>query len=245
MANIEVKNLNYLYKNRKTYFLALDNFNYTFRAKKITAVIGPSGSGKTSLLDFIAGVHPEDGEIYLNGIDISSTPPQERQLAYVHQDFVLYPSLTVFDNIALPLKVLKMPPQTITKKVNELAKELGIAHCLTRKPRYLSVGQQQRVALARALIKEPNILLLDEPFANLDQGLHLEMRCLVKEVVAKNEMTTILATHNAQDVLMLADDIIILDQAKIIKSGTKEEVIQSNDPLIQAILEEAERKFDA
>lgn len=245
MANVEVKNLNYIYKNRKTYFLALDNFNYTFRAKKITAVIGPSGSGKTSLLNFIAGVHPEDGEIYLDGIDISSTSPQERHLAYVHQDFVLYPSLTVFDNIALPLKVLKMPPQTITKKVNELAKELGIAHCLTRKPRYLSVGQQQRVALARALIKEPNILLLDEPFANLDQELRLEMRRLVKEVVAKNEMTTIFATHNAQDVLMLADDIIILDQAKIIKSGTKEEVIQSNDPLIQAILEEAERKFDA
>lgn len=132
-------------------------------------ILGPSGAGKTVLLEVIAGIiEPDSGRIFLNGEDITDLPPEKRGLAYIPQNYALFPNMSVFDNIAFGLKVRKVPKAEIGRKVRELSEVLGISHLLKRKPKTLSGGEMQRVAIARALAVEPELLLLDEPFANLD-----------------------------------------------------------------------------
>ncbi len=184
------------------------------------AVLGPTGSGKSVLLEAIAGFYPCSGKITLNGRDIASLPPEKRKIGVVYQDFVLFPRMSVYENIAYGLK--KDDPAAI----RSIAEELGIDHLLGRKPETLSGGEKQRVAIARALVAEPELLLMDEPFSALDARTKDELRKLVLSI--KEKVSVILATHDFDDVFRLADRVAVLKRsnstAEIVQFGEVEEV---------------------
>ncbi|MEM1598505.1 MAG: ABC transporter ATP-binding protein [Pyrobaculum sp.] len=193
--------------------------------KSYVVVLGPSGSGKTTLLRLIAGFEtPDEGSIYLNGVDITRLPPWKRDVGIVFQNYALYPHLTVFDNIAMPLKNRKMPKDVIKEKVEQIAEILGIKDQLHKYPSQLSGGQQQRVAIARALVKEPKILLLDEPLSNLDARLRLEVRGFLKDLQRRLGATVLHVTHDQEEAMALGDMLILLSQGKVEQVGPPAEL---------------------
>ena len=170
---ITIENLVVKYKNKKAAEVkALNGLSIVFSSDEFNVLVGFSGCGKTTLLKAVAGlIDNEEGRILFDGKDVDNVIPAKRNVAYVSQEFVLYPQMTVFDNIAYPLKNSGAPKEEIRARVNEIAEKLGLTLCLTRLPRHLSGGQQQRVALARALVKKSAICLLDEPLSNTDAQL--------------------------------------------------------------------------
>ena len=165
---------------------AVDNLSIDIPSGAFVTLLGPSGCGKSTTLNLIAGLDRlDEGRILLGDQDITDTPPNERRMAMVFQNYALYPHLTAFDNIAFGLKLQHRPKAEIRARVNAVAEALDIAHLLKRKPGQMSGGQQQRVALGRALVKEPLVFLLDEPFSNLDAGLRSRMRTEVKHLHLK------------------------------------------------------------
>lgn len=208
------------YQNHGKNTMVCQSLSVTFPEKKVSVILGPSGVGKTTLLNFIAGHFAGEGTITFQGKRLDSLPPSEREIAYVTQDFRLYPHMTVFENIAFPLHVLHAPREEIEKRVNAIASRLGISYFLSRKPRALSGGQQQKVALAKALIWEPSLLLLDEPFSDLDPQSRQECRLFFKETLLHASFTTLLVTHSWDDAMTLADRVYLLHQGKIAFEGT-------------------------
>ncbi|ABL88463.1 carbohydrate ABC transporter ATP-binding protein, CUT1 family [Pyrobaculum islandicum DSM 4184] len=213
---------------------ALRDVNVEVKDGEFLVMLGPSGSGKTTFIRCIAGLEtPTKGRIFFGDrliVDIErgvNTPPAKRSVGMVFQNWALYPHMKVFDNIAFPLKIKKVPKHEIEKKVREIAEALDIADLLDRYPRQLSGGQQQRVAIARALVKEPQILLLDEPFSNLDARLRISAREFVKSLQRKLKITTILVTHDQHDAYALADRIMIINNGVIQQVGTTEEILNS------------------
>lgn len=187
--------------------------------------VGPSGCGKTTLLKCVAGLHDlTEGELLADGENIEKLPPSARSIAYVAQEYSLYPQMTVYDNIAYPLKLMHTPYAEISQRVKEVAKQLEIDWLLTRKPKQLSGGQQQRVAIARALVKKPRIILFDEPFANLEHDLRLKMQQLVKELHKKQRQTVIFVTHDLTEAFLLAEQMIVLKEGCIEQAGTPDEI---------------------
>ena len=232
MSSITLKDFSIYYKNKKDIITAVDDVSFSFHDKKINALLGFSGSGKTSILNAICGIILYDGELYINDINASEIAVQKRNISYVNQNFALYPHLTVYDNIAYPLKLLNRPREEIDISVRELAIELDIDYLLTRKPKYLSLGQQQRVAIARAFIKKPDILLMDEPLSNLDKDTSNEIRLLIKDLVKKYNTTCIYVSHNITDALSLADYIFVLNEGKLVGEYTPEQFLKSNEEVI-------------
>jgi glucose/arabinose transport system ATP-binding protein len=211
--------------------VALDKVELEIRSGEFMVVMGPSGHGKTTLLRVVAGLEePTDGEVWIGDSLVASPrkgvfiPPKDRNVGMVFQNWALYPHMKVFDNIAFPLKIKHMPKNEIERKVREIAEVLGIAETLDRYPRQLSGGQQQRVAIARALVKEPKVLLMDEPFSNLDARIRVTARAFVKEIQRKLGITTILVTHDPADALTLADRIAVLRRGVIQQIGLPSEV---------------------
>jgi len=206
-------------------FTALDKINLKIEDKEFMALLGPSGSGKSTLLYTIAGIYkPSSGKIYFNDKDVTETPPKDRNVGLVFQNWALYPHMRVFKNIAFPLELKKSSRNEIEKKVREVAKMLHIDHLLDRYPWQLSGGQQQRVAIARALVKEPDVLLLDEPLSNLDALLRLEVRAELKRLQKELGITTIYVTHDQAEALAMADRIAIIREGKILQVGDPDEV---------------------
>lgn len=198
---------------------------YTFLDKSYNVVLGPSGSGKTTTLRIIAGLeYPDSGKILLDNEDITDLPPYKRNIGLVFQNYALYPHLTAYENIAVPLKIKKMSKEEIDKRIRKVAEILGIAGELEKYPSQLSGGQQQRVAIARALVKEPRILLLDEPLSNLDARIRIEVRGFLKELQRELEMTVIHVTHDQEEAMSIADNIMLLNAGKIVQSGTPFEI---------------------
>jgi molybdate/tungstate transport system ATP-binding protein len=188
-------------------------------------ILGPSGAGKTVLLEVIAGIiEPDSGKIFLNGEDVTDLPPEKRGLAYIPQNYALFPNMSVFDNIAFGLRVRKRSKAEIERKVRELSEVLGISHLLNRKPKTLSGGEQQRVAIARALAIEPELLLLDEPFANLDVGTRGKLLREMKRWRRELGFTALHVTHSFEEALSLGDRVGVMLNGKLIQTGPIKEV---------------------
>ena len=183
---------------------------------EMIALLGPSGCGKTTTLFAICGIHQITyGKIFFGDQVINRVPAQERNVGVVFQNYALYPHLSIYENIAFPLRIRKMNKSDIDKLVHEYAEMVNIDTLLDRKPGQLSGGQQQRVALVRALIRKPNVLLMDEPLANLDAALRLRMRSEIRRIQQETGITAILVTHDQVEAMSMCDRIAIMNNGKI------------------------------
>ncbi|MBI4814337.1 MAG: ATP-binding cassette domain-containing protein, partial [Methanobacterium sp.] len=199
----------------------LDNVNLDLEKNDYLVIIGPTGSGKSVLLETIAGFFsPDEGEIFLEGKEITSLNPEDRGISIVYQDYVLFPHMDVFDNIAYGLKKKTKDNKLIKSVVSEIAELLKIDHLLHRNPETLSGGEKQRAAIARSLVVKPNILLMDEPFAALDVNTHSYLTSLIKNVITKQHTTCIHVSHNFNDVYNLVEHVAVMKEGKILQQGT-------------------------
>ncbi|HDJ51556.1 MAG TPA: ABC transporter ATP-binding protein [Thermoprotei archaeon] len=210
---------------------AVDDLTLEIKDGEFFVLLGPSGCGKTTTLRIIAGLEePTVGEIYIGDTLVASPekdifiPPKDRDVAMVFQNYALYPHMTVYENIAFPLKIRKVPEEEIRKKVKEVAELLGIEELLHRKPRELSGGQRQRVALGRAIIRHPRVFLMDEPLSNLDAKLRVRMRSELKKLQRALGVTTIYVTHDQVEAMTMGDRIAILNDGKLQQVGTPDDV---------------------
>ena len=221
---IELKHLSCYYKVKGGHLLVLDNIDLSIPTGQTMVVIGESGCGKTTLLKAIAGMLKYTaGDLLIDGRNVADFNKRSNDMSYVSQEYVLYPHLTVFENIAYPLTNSKVKYEEINRLVREVAKSFGLTYLLTRKPFQLSGGQQQLVALARAFVKKPSIILLDEPFSNLDIETRRKMRKLVLNYCKEYNPTLIYVTHDIDDALLIADRIIKIDDGKIATSYSPDE----------------------
>ncbi len=204
---------------------AVDNLNLSIKDGEFVAFLGPSGCGKTTTLLMIAGIYrPTKGRIYFDDMDITNIAPKDRNVGMVFQSYALYPHMKVYDNIAFPLKLKKLPKNEIDRKVKQVAKLMQIDHLLDRYPRQLSGGQQQRVALARALVKDAYVLLMDEPLSNLDAKLRILMRAELKKLQKELEVTTIYVTHDQVEAMSMADRIAVMNEGRLQQYSTPDEL---------------------
>jgi ABC-type sugar transport system ATPase subunit len=189
------------------------------------SLLGPSGSGKTTTLRILAGLEQADaGTVRMNGKDVTSLDPGERDVAMVFQSYALYPHMTVRENIAFPLKMSGEKPDEIEKAVRDAASRVRIEHLLERKPGQLSGGQQQRCALARAIVRKPALFLLDEPLSNLDAKLRVETRVELKRLQRALNVTAVYVTHDQEEALSLSDRLAVFMDGRVVQVGTPEEV---------------------
>jgi inositol-phosphate transport system ATP-binding protein len=214
--------------------ILLDNFSKSFGTTKVIenmtlevghgemlALLGPSGCGKSTTLFAVCGIHrPSGGRILFGDRDVTDLPSQARNVGVVFQSYALYPHMTVADNIGFPLKVKGLTAAEIRKEVDRIAALVQISSLLARRPAELSGGQQQRVALARALIRKPDVLLLDEPLANLDAKLRLEMRSEIRRIQRETGITAILVTHDQVEAMSMCDRIAIMKEGEIVQIAT-------------------------
>ena len=207
---------------------AVNNVNLTTNEGEFLVFLGPSGSGKTTLLRMIAGLEiPTSGEVLIAGDVVNHLSPRQRRIAMVFQSYALYPHLSVYKNIAFPLKAQKVPKDQHRKKVEWAAELLGIKKLLERKPRELSGGERQRVALARAIVREPSVFLLDEPLSNLDAKLRASAREELEEFHRRIGTTTIYVTHDQIEAMAMGDRVVVLHQGVVRQIGTPTEVYDS------------------
>jgi sulfate transport system ATP-binding protein len=201
-------------------FAALDDVTVDVASGSLTALLGPSGSGKSTLLRVIAGLEiPDGGSVYLDELDVTAVPPQQRGVGFVFQHYAAFKHMTVRDNVAFGLTIRKRPKSEIAAKVDHLLEAVGLAGFQTRYPSQLSGGQRQRMALARALAVEPTVLLLDEPFGALDRNVRTELRAWLRRLHDEVHVTTVLVTHDQEEAMELADTIVLLNQGRVEQSG--------------------------
>jgi multiple sugar transport system ATP-binding protein len=187
--------------------------------------VGPSGCGKSTLLNVIAGLEPvTGGRIYFDGAGVNDLSPRERDVAMVFQSYALYPHMTVYENIAFPLRMRQVPGDEIDRGVKDTAALLGLGEMLQRKPAELSGGQRQRVALGRAIVRRPRVFLLDEPLSNLDARLRLEMRAELKRLHRELSVTMVYVTHDQSEAMSLSDRIGVIHEGRVQQCGTPGEI---------------------
>ena len=197
-------------------FKAADTVDLAVAQGEFVTILGPSGSGKTTLLSLIAGLNqPTSGRILIGGRDVTGSPPQQRNVGLVFQSYALFPHMSVFDNVAFPLRVRKTPAEALRAKVMAALELVQLQGLAGRRPAQLSGGQQQRVALARAFVFEPDILLLDEPLGALDRKLREELQVELKQLQRRLGVTTILVTHDQEEALSLSDRVMVLDRGQV------------------------------
>ncbi len=222
---IDIRHLSKSFGDKKV----LDDINFYIRRGEFITLLGPSGCGKTTTLRIIAGfVEPTEGEVLLDGKDISGIPPYQRPLNTVFQRYALFPHLDVYDNIAFGLKLKNVPEDEIDKKVRKVLKLVSMSDYESRDVDSLSGGQQQRVAIARALVNQPKVLLLDEPLAALDLKMRKDMQIELKEMHEKLGITFIYVTHDQEEALTLSDTIVVMNEGKIQQIGTPTDIY--NEP---------------
>ena len=214
---LELKNITKYYNDNKV----LDNVNIKLKKGKLLCLLGTSGCGKTTLLNVVAGfIDDFSGEIMLHGEKINNKKPENRKIAMVFQSYALFSHKNVYDNIAYGLKFRKISKKEVKTKVEDILEKINLRGYEKKKIFELSGGEQQRVAIARALIVEPSILLLDEPFSNLDINLRKNMREEIKRLQKKFEITMIVVTHDREDAFEIADEIAVMNKGKIEQIGT-------------------------
>lgn len=206
-------------------FQALDRVNLEIKNGSLVGLLGPSGSGKSTLLRILAGLEkPDSGRIWLEGQDATKIKLQEREIGIVFQNYALFPQLNVYENIAFGLDVKEIPSNLKRKRVTELLKLMQLEKFGDCYPNQLSGGQRQRVALARALAVEPKVLLLDEPFAALDAKIRKQLRYWLRELHQQISVTTVFVTHDHSEAMELAQEIVILENGRILQIGTAQEL---------------------
>lgn len=210
-------------------FSAVSDFNLSIEKGEFVTFLGPSGCGKTTTLRMIAGFElPSEGQILLDGKDISKLPPNKRPINTVFQRYALFPHLNIFDNVAFGLKLKKLPKDEINKKVKKALEIVDLEGFEKRKISTLSGGQQQRIAIARAIVNEPEILLLDEPLGALDLKMRKEMQLELKNMHERLGITFIYVTHDQEEALTMSDKIVVMSEGRIQQVGTPEDIY--NEP---------------
>jgi len=240
MPKIEFQHVSvtYLGKHKQEY-PALRDVSCVFSDGEISALMGESGSGKTTLLRALSKQLSYDGKILSDDEDISSLSLKERKISYVMQEFALYPHLTVFDNLAFPLKLERESYANIEEMVMEMAKDLNIEFLLSRRPRQLSTGQIQKVCLGRALIKKPDLVLLDEPLSNVDLLQKKDVLVTIKRLLKERAATAIYITHNLKEAIYVASSVYSLEEGRLIWVKRSDELGEV-DPAY--IFEQGERR---
>ena len=205
--------------------LAVQDFNLEIKDKEFIMLVGPSGCGKSTTLRMVAGLEEiSGGELYIDGQLVNDVAPKDRDIAMVFQSYALYPHMSVWENMAFPLKLRKTPKEEIAQRVSQAAEILGITQYLDRKPKALSGGQRQRVAIGRAIVREPKVLLMDEPLSNLDAKLRNQMRAEIIKLRHRINTTFIYVTHDQTEAMTLGDRIVIMKDGVIQQVGTPQEV---------------------
>jgi multiple sugar transport system ATP-binding protein len=205
--------------------VAVQAFNLDIADKEFIVLVGPSGCGKSTTLRMVAGLEEiTDGELYIDGKLMNDVAPKDRDIAMVFQNYALYPHMTVYENMAFSLKLRHTPKDEIDKKVREAAEILDITQYLERKPKALSGGQRQRVAIGRAIVRDPKVMLMDEPLSNLDAKLRNEMRAEIIKLRERINTTFIYVTHDQTEAMTLGDRIVIMRDGYIQQIGTPQEV---------------------
>ena len=190
---------------------AVNTFSVTLPDGELICLLGPSGCGKSTILNMLSGILPvSGGDIYFDEDNVTKLPPEERGIGLVFQNYALYPHMTVLENICFPLEIKRVPKDERVARATKMAKLVHVDMLLNRKPKELSGGQQQRVAIARALVKEPRLLLLDEPLSNLDARLRLEMREEIRRIQLQTQVTTIFVTHDQEEAMSISDHIVLM-----------------------------------
>ncbi len=221
---IDIKDISVSYEKGKK---ALDKVSFTLQPGTFTSLVGPSGCGKTTMLNILAGfLAPDEGQIFVDGRDITRLEIQKRKTAMVFQNYALWPHMTIFENIAYGLKLKKMSKQEIEERVGSILDVIEIdKSCVKkRKPAELSGGQQQRIALARALVVEPTILLMDEPLSNLDAKVRQRLRIEIRDIQKKLGVTAVYVTHDQEEAMSMSDQVVVMNQGIIAQKGTPKEV---------------------
>ena len=223
---LKINNLHFRYKNSKED--TIKDFNLEIKKGDIVSILGESGSGKSTILRIIAGLEEAyRGEILIGGNLVyskdQSVEPEKRGIGMVFQDYALFPHMTVAKNIMFGLK--KMDKSQREKRMMEMLKLVNLEEYKDKYPYEISGGQQQRIAIARAIAPSPSLLLLDEPFSNLDANLQSKIRLELKEIIQKANITSIFVTHDKEDAKVLADQVVVLDKGQIIKVGRVEDTL--------------------
>ena len=239
MAEVSLKNVEKVYPNteKKKHgsksnlkvteegVLAVQDFNLDIKDREFIVLVGPSGCGKSTTLRMVAGLEEiSRGEIYIGDKLVNDIPPKDRDIAMLFQSYALYPHMTVRGNMEFPLKLHKVPKEEIKKRVEQAAEILGITEYLDRKPKALSGGQRQRVAIGRAIVREPKVLLMDEPLSNLDAKLRNQMRAEIIKLRQRINTTFIYVTHDQTEAMTLGDRIVVMKDGVIQQVGTPQEV---------------------
>ncbi len=221
MARVELENVTKAWGD----VVAVEDINLCIEDGEFVAILGPSGCGKSTTLFMLAGIYaPTGGNLKFDDYVINNVEAKDRNIGIVFQSYALYPHKSVRDNIKFPLKFKKTPDAEANRRVEEAAKLVHVEDLLDRRPAQMSGGQQQRVALARALVKQPQLLLLDEPLSNLDATLRLTMRTEIKRLQRQFELTTILVTHDQVEATTMADRIVCMSKGRIEQIGTPEDL---------------------
>ena len=222
-SQVTIKNVSKRFND----FVALDDINFTIKQGEFFSLLGPSGCGKTTLLRIIAGFEfPDEGAVLFDDKDIIPFPPNKRASNTVFQTYALFPHMSVYDNIAFPLKLKKVPKKEIDEKVKKYIHLVQLDQHIYKKPNQLSGGQKQRVAFARALAPNPNLLLLDEPFAAIDAKVRQELRSWLKDMIERLGVTSIFVTHDQSEAIEVADEIIITNKGRIEQIGSPIDIYQ-------------------
>lgn len=232
MAHLSINNLCKSFGNLEV----LKDINLEINTGEFVVFVGPSGCGKSTLLRCISGLEPiTTGELKMDGKVVNDVSPSKRNMAMVFQSYALYPHMTVYQNIAYPLKLAKMRKPDIEQRVQETAQKLHLTELLDRHPRALSGGQRQRVAIGRSIVRDPQVFLFDEPLSNLDASLRVQMRMEIAELHASlSETTMIYVTHDQVEAMTMADRIVVLKDGEIKQVGTPLELYESPKSLFVA-----------
>ncbi len=224
MAEIIIENLHKSFGNTE----AVRGLSISIEKGELVSLLGPSGCGKTTLLRLIAGFEtPTTGNIFLRDRNITEIPPQKRNIGIVFQDYAVFPTMNVFDNVAYGLRIRKLTKEEITSRVQEYLELVGLTGYEKRLPSQLSGGQQQRVALARALVIKPDVLLLDEPLSNLDAALRLGIRKEIRKIQQALGITTVFVTHDQEEALSISDKVFVMRLGELMQGGGPQEIYRA------------------
>ena len=231
MARVVLKNVT----KRWGDFIGVDNQSLEVEDKEFLVLLGPSGCGKTTTMRMIAGLEePTAGEVWIGDHMVNDDLPKDRDVAMVFQNYGLYPHMSIFNNIAYPLKIRGTPKDEIRPRVEKAAAQVELSQFLDRKPKALSGGQRQRVALARAIVRTPKVFLMDEPLSNLDAKLRVSMRAELKHLSRQLEITTVYVTHDQIEAMTLADRVAVMEHGVIQQLGTPARIYNDPDNLFVA-----------
>ncbi len=228
-------------------FVALDDVSIEIAPGSLTALLGPSGSGKSTLLRVIAGLEtPDSGTVFLEGVNVTGAPPQEREIGFVFQHYAAFKHMTVARNIAFGLEIRKRPKEEIKQRVAELLELVQLEGLANRFPSQLSGGQRQRMGLARALAVDPSVLLLDEPFGALDARVRTELRAWLRRLHDETHTTTVIVTHDQQEAMEVADEVVVMHAGHVEQvAGPRELYDSPANEFVMTFVGQANRVGDA